>query len=168
MKAVKVERSEAVGIEPVMWRVTCLRSIFKVIKGEKLARQPNSVTALTSKVDEESFLEVLDIHAVEGAGVYVTGILWSANNRKIRTTRMDWRHFSRCFAVREIASQLSLPPAPGIIQMRAALAAALAKLEVMEARLASLESSLGVSTPGDAALAANLLASRVPRSRGSL
>ena len=68
MKAVKVERSEAIGIEPVMWRITCLRSIFKVIKGEKLARQPNSVTALTSKVDEESFLEVLDIHAVEGGG----------------------------------------------------------------------------------------------------
>jgi len=105
---------------------------------------------------------------VEQAGVYVTGILWSAKNHKIRTTRMDWKHFSRCFAAREIPSQLSLPPAPGIIQMRAALAAALAKLEVMEVRLASLESSLGVSTAGDAALAASLSASRTPHSRGRL
>ena len=107
MKAVQVQRIEASGTEPVKWQVTCLRTMFEVSKGEKIARHPASVTGLTAKIEEGSFLEVLDIHAVEQAGVYVTGILWDANNRKTRTTRMDWRHFSRCFAAREIPSQAS-------------------------------------------------------------
>lgn len=147
MKAIEVQCTEASGTSPVKWRVTCLRHIFEVCKNEKLVRHPASVTGLTAKVDEGASLEVLDIHAVEDAGVYVTGILRSTNDRKLRTTRMDWKHFSRCFAAREISSQLSLPSASGIIQVRATLAAALAKLEVVEARLSSLEASLGVSSP---------------------